>query len=123
MPYSFYDLQRDAVVPFEEQWRYVKEIAGEIKAWAPAILSVEPAPCLDAPDHSWLHWTTRQLGGATILIAVSDRDTPRSAHFRLPGMPATVRLWGTEKEVSLDTGFRLPVEFEPFGVQVFEINF
>ncbi len=121
--YSFYDLQRDEVVPFDEQWGYVKDIAAEIKAWVPAILSVEPAPCFDAPDHSWLHWTTRQLGGTTILIAVSDSDTPKSAHFQLPEMPATVRSWGTDPEVSLHTGFRLPVEFEPFGVQVFEVNF
>ena len=121
--YSFFDLKRDTVVPFEEQWGYVKEMAAEVSELIPVILSVEPTPSFEAPELHWLRWTVRQVGGTTYLIAVNDGDMTRRTRFKLNAEPRSVRLRGSEEAVALRVGDRLPVEFEPFGVRVYEIRF
>jgi hypothetical protein len=120
--YSWFDIQRDTVVPFEEQWGHVKQVAAEVKAMIPVLLSVEPAPAFEARDRPWLHWTTRKLGETVYLIAVSDDDRPHSATFRLGRAPQRVRVHGGD-ELPPPTDGRLTVELEPFGVGVFELEF
>ncbi|HJN17576.1 MAG TPA: hypothetical protein QGH10_18870, partial [Armatimonadota bacterium] len=98
--YSWFDIKRDTVVPFDEQWGYVKEIAAEVEAMIPVILSVEPTPEITARERTWLHWTVRKHQGTTYLIAVNDDDRAHEAPFELPD------------------GTRLEIELEPHGVVI-----
>lgn len=121
--FSFFDLKRDPFVPFEQQWGYVKQMAAEIRELIPVILSVEPRPSLEAPDHDWLHWTVRQVGDASYLIAVNDDDRVHRTRFKLQARPWSMRLRGSNERVTLEAGNLLPVKFEPFGLRVYEIRF
>jgi hypothetical protein len=100
----------------------VKQVAAEVKAMIPVLLSVEPAPAFETRDRPWLHWTTRKLGETVYLIAVSDDDRPHSATFRLGRAPQRVRVHGGD-ELPPPTDGRLTVELEPFGVGIFELEF
>ncbi len=121
--YSFFDLKRDKQVPFDTQWGRVKQVAAEVKAMEPVILSVETPPRIEAGEYDWLMWTTRQVGAQTYLIAVNADGRPHTTRFALPGPPRTVRLHGRGDRVELHAGNRLEVALEPFEVRSYVLEF
>lgn len=121
--YSWFDIKRDTVVPFEQQWSYVKQVASEVKELVPVLLSVEPTPRFTAPTEPWLHWTVRKLGKRVYLIAVNDEDRPHLAVFRLGRAPARIRIHNETAALSPTSNGLLEVSLEPFGVRIYEIEF
>lgn len=129
--YSFMDLKRDVVVPFEKQWPLVKQVAAEIKPMIPAILSIEQAPQATVTGkREWLHFTTRRMGDRAYLIAVNDEGKAHKASLRLsfpPCMaglscsPASVRLTLGEGKWRVLPGSCIEAEFAPHGVMIFEL--
>jgi len=120
--YSFFDIQRDTVVPFDQQWALVKQMAGEIKELIPVVLSVEPTPRIRAEEQPWLHWTTRRLGRTVYLIAVNDDETGHRATFELGKCPTSVRLRGVRDALAVQ-GTQLQARFGRFGVNLYEMEF
>jgi hypothetical protein len=121
--YSWFDIKRDTVVPFEEQWGYVKQVAAEVKELTPVLLSVQPAPAFETREREWLHWTTRKLGRTVYLIVVNDEGRAHSATFDLGRPPRGLRLHGDAGALQPPTNGLLEVELEPFGVRVYELGF
>jgi len=121
--YSWFDIRRDTVVPFEEQWGYVKQVAAEVKEMMPVLLSVAPPPTFEAHERPWLHWTARELGRTTYLIAVNDERRPHTATFRLGRVPKRVRLHGSTTPLDPPPTRLLSVDLEPFGVGIYELEF
>jgi hypothetical protein len=109
-------------VPFEEQWGRVKQVAAEVRELAPVLLSVEPTPPFSVGRTPWLHWTVRRVGATVTLIAVNDEGYARRATFDLGKTPKTARLRGSAAPVPLQSA-ELTAELEPFGVNVYEIEF
>ncbi len=120
--YSFFDLRRDTTVPFDEQWSKVKEMAAEIKAMAPVILSTEPTPPISAPPADWLHWTTRRVGRTVYLMAVNDERVAHRASFELGRTPKRVRLAGADAKAEVH-GTHLEAELDRFGVNIYQLEF
>jgi hypothetical protein len=120
--YSFFDIKRDTVVPFEEQWGYVKDMAAEIGELSPVILSVEPAPSIrPVSDREWLHYMVRRVGGKVYLFVVNDGPKAGRATFALGSCPGQVTLRG-QGRLSPDDSPYLRCALEPFGVSVYEIE-
>ncbi len=120
--YSFFDIKRDTVVPFEEQWGYVKDMAAEIRELSPVILSVEPAPSIrPVSGRGWLHYMVRRLGGKVYLFVVNDGPRAGRATFALGSYPRQVSLRG-QGRLTLDDSPYLRCAVEPFGVNVYEIQ-
>ena len=120
--YSFFDIKRDTVVPFDVQWPLVKQVAAEVRDLIPVILSVEPVPAISVEERAWLHWTTRRLGATVYLIAVNDEGYAHHVVFRLPAVPAHLRLRGGD-EVTPPADGRLRVQLEPHGVAIYGMRF
>lgn len=123
--YSFMDLRRDASAPFDTQWARVKQMASEVKPMIPVILSVEPAPEFTVKadaEGTWLHYTTRRVGGTVYLIAASGDAQAHQATFDLGATPKSVRLQGQGGAISVN-GQQLKVDFAPHGVQIYEMQF
>jgi len=121
--YSFFDIKRDELVPFEEQWGYCKQMAAEISDMIPVIMSVEQAPLIRASSPEWLHWTTRQVEDTTYLIAVNDEGRRHLKTFRLPATPRSISLRGGDGPIRLRGGNRLTAMLEPFAVHIYELEF
>ncbi|MBM3497144.1 MAG: hypothetical protein FJX74_00595 [Armatimonadetes bacterium] len=121
--YSWFDIRRDTVVPFEEQWDYVKQVATEVSGMVPVLLSVETAPVFQTRERDWLHWTARKLGETVYLIAVNDEGRRHVATFRLGRAPKRLRLRGAPEPLEPPGDGVLKVELEPFGVGVYEMQF
>jgi hypothetical protein len=121
--YSWFDLKRDTVVPFETQWGHVKQVAAQVEALAPVLLSVEPAPSFETPAYEWLHFTTRRVGKTVYLLAVNDQDRAHRARFDLGSRPASVALHGQLGAEAPPEGSTLSVQFGPHEVKVYELRF
>jgi len=75
----------DKTDPFQPRWKDVTKMAGEIKQWAPILLSIDPAPRfehVEVPDT--VGWRLFQKDGATYLLAVNASRTPATAHWKSP---------------------------------------
>lgn len=86
--YSWYDVQRNPDVSFDAQWSYLREIAAEIDAATPALLSVEPCPPVAVSAFPaapvWLHWLLRRHGDTLYLFAVNNGDADGTLTADLP---------------------------------------
>ena len=129
--YSFFDIKRDVVVPFEQQWPLVKQVAAEIKRMIPAILSVEPAPQATVTGkREWLHFTTRRLGDRVYLMGVNDEEKAHKAIFRLSSpfssdpssTPSQICLVLGEGKWRTLPGAGIEADFAPHGVMIFELK-
>ncbi len=93
--YSWRDIRRNPDVPFETQWAYLKEIAAEIDAAAPALLSVQPTPAIEISaqpaNPRWLHTLVRRRGDTTFLVAVNNGDADGTIAVTLPEVWRNVR--------------------------------
>ncbi len=118
--FNIYDSKKNAGLDFETYWPKVKAVAQEVKDLTPVILSVEETPAILAPEEAWLNWTTRQVGAKTYLLAVNNAPEAGKTRFTLPGTPERIVEVITNKEAPA-SGTGLDVEFEPFGLRVFEI--
>jgi len=121
--YSFFDIKRDPAMSFDEHWTRLRRLAAEIDEMAPVVLSVEEVPPIRAKPAEWLHWTVRQRGHTTYLIAVNDEDAEHVARFTLPRVPSQVRVRGEAGTRLGIGGTDLPVAIGPFGVQILEVTF
>ncbi len=84
--YSWFDIQRNPDVPFEEQWLRLKRLAAEIDRMVPILLSVEPAPPArvivpDLPDGVLV--LVRRHGGKLYIVAVDDGSADAVVCYRL----------------------------------------
>jgi hypothetical protein len=121
--YSFMDLKRDVVVPFDKQWPLVKQMAAEIGPMIPAIMSIEQAPKATVTGtREWLHFTTRRLGDRAYLIAVNDEGKPHKAVFRMSSMTSDAHLKLGEGEWRMLAGGGIEANFAPHGVMIFELS-
>jgi hypothetical protein len=120
--FSWFDIKRDTVVPFDVQWGYVKQMAAEVRDLSDVLLSVEKPPTIGTEPVQWLHWTTRQAGRVTYLIAVNAENDRQRATFGLGRTPKRVRLRGSAAPVTMQ-GAQLQAELDPFGVNVYEVEF
>jgi hypothetical protein len=108
--------------PFEERWRDVTAMAGEIRDFIPILLSIEPAaqPQVTAPADC--AWRALAKDGATWLIAVNNHEHAAAAmtfHFAAPFARATARFPGAQPEGSgADWKLTLP----PLGVQCLKLE-
>jgi hypothetical protein len=105
--YSFFDLKKNADVPFEEQWGRLKRIAAEIDRWAPVLLSVDPVPAAfpiagRTPD--WLHWRMHSAGDRTYLFVVNDGDGEGAVTFDVPKGNRSVTVNGGERVLPVTEG-------------------
>ncbi len=119
--YSFFDLKRDKTKPFEQAWREVKQVAGEVKKLSPMLLSVEPAPRIQVQAPKWLHWTVRSHRGKTFLFAANDGGGAGEATFRLPKPPQRVRVVGEGRTIE-PRGAEFRGRFERLAVHIYEIH-
>ena len=72
--YSFYDLRRNADVPFDTQWGRLKRIVAEIDSLADVLLSVEPAGTARVEGGPWLHWMVRRAAGKTYVFCANNGE-------------------------------------------------
>jgi hypothetical protein len=102
--YSYFDIQRNPDVPFEAKWEELNALAGELRRFAPLLLSDEgaaPAITVDGGRPAWLRtrerWATSaalpaglsaRLGGGGervyAVFAVSTSNASAALTFRLP---------------------------------------
>jgi len=124
--YSFYDVQRNPDVPFDVQWKGLKEIAAQIDRLAPVLLSVERVPevqvraeppAKEKPE--WLHCLARSHGGKLYLIAVNDGDGEGRVTFTLPPQVRTVRMLDADKPLPLDKSV-FQDDFRKLDVRIYE---
>ena len=84
--YSWLDLWRmDKTDPFQQRWKDVTKMAGEIKQWTPILLSIDPAPKfgrVEVPDT--VGWRLFAKDGATYLLAVNASQEPATARWKSP---------------------------------------
>ena len=126
--YSWYDVQRNADVPFAEQWDGLKRIAAEIDGLTPALLSVDPVAALkvygpaaseDAPR--WLHWLVRRHNGKLYVFAVNDGDGQGTVNFSLPQQPRSIRVLGEDRQLHVE-GTDFQDDFQRLAVHLYEIE-
>jgi hypothetical protein len=120
--YSWFDIQRDTVVPFDKQWPLCKQVAAEIGDMAPVILSVEPVPEVQFTGDTAIRWTTRKLGDTLYLIAVNSGPTPASATFTLDRTPRSATLRSAPTPAPTN-GASLPINLAPLAVAIYEVTF
>jgi len=83
--YSYFDIRRDPDTPFEEHWPRVKQMAAEIKKWAPVLLSVDRPLAVSVAGEA-IHARVQAYGGKTYVFVVNDDYEAHTAEFRLkPG--------------------------------------
>ncbi|MGO8748640.1 MAG: hypothetical protein ACLQNE_21935 [Thermoguttaceae bacterium] len=121
--YSWFDVKRNPDVPFAKQWEGLKRLAVEIDHMAPILLSIEPAPAIhvEGDRPRWLHWLARRHAGKLYLAAVNDGDGEGAVLFRLPSIPASIRLLGDNRPLP-PAGTQLRMELPRLAVQWFEIE-
>lgn len=117
--YSWFDLHRDPVTPFDVQWPLVKQVAREVADYIPALLSIEKTPAITAPGPGGALWIVRRLAGKDFLFAVNPGSGPCTATFLLPRVPKTAFVKGTPLKTD---GRRLRVELKPFEVRIIEMT-
>jgi len=105
--YSFFDLKKNADVPFEEQWGRLKRIAAEIDRWAPALLSVEPVAGADIAGQTvpgWMRWRAHRADGRIYLFVVNDGDGEGPVTFNVPKGCVSVTTGSAERVLSVSDG-------------------
>ncbi|MFI5381629.1 MAG: hypothetical protein ACHRHE_20215 [Tepidisphaerales bacterium] len=120
--YSWYDLKRNADVPFEKQWNALKTIAAEIDRFAPIVLSIEPTPSvsLEGERPAWLHWIVRGSSGKVYIIAANDGDGEGTVSFKLPPGSRSIREMTGGRDIFIrEAGFA--DELPKLAVRLYEI--
>lgn len=120
--YSWFDIKRNADVPFEKQWNSLRTIAAEIDRFAPILLSVDPIPTVSLAGErpTWLHWISRARGGKVYLFASNDGDGEGPVSFKLPPKSLSVREMTEGRDISIGAaGFA--DELPKLAVRVYEI--
>ncbi|NOZ21470.1 MAG: hypothetical protein GXP25_10330 [Planctomycetes bacterium] len=104
--YSYSDLLRRAKKePFDERWRDVTAMAGEIKRFVPVLLSVEPVDPptkVDAPGS--VAWRLYAKEGKPYLVVVNSGDSPAEATFLFAKSWSGAEVLVGEKDVTSDGG-------------------
>ncbi len=105
--YSFFDLKRNADVPFEIQWSNLKKIVSEIDSFSDVLLSEEKADSVMASgitgSVSWLDWTTREFNNKLYIFAVNNGKNAGEVKFVLPSKYKSVKeSTGTASRLSLE---------------------
>jgi hypothetical protein len=116
--YSWFDLKKEPEV-FDRRWAEVKQVAAEVKRWAPVLLSIEPTPTIGVDDEEWLHWTARRVGNQVFLFAVNDEEARHQVSFTLPRPPGRVMLG--DQNVT-PRGAQWTARFRPFELKVYEVT-
>ncbi len=121
--YSWFDLKRNADVPFEKQWDALKTIAAEIDRFAPMVLSIEPPPSvsLEGERPAWLHWIVRGNSGKAYIVAANDGDGDGTITFKLPPRSRGVRELTEGRDILIrEAGFA--DELPKLAVRIYEIT-
>lgn len=118
--YSWFNLRRDRIDPFEKRWPLVKRIAAEVRRMAPVLLSVEPVGKLKVDAPAAVHWTARRHGGSVYLFLVNDASEPAAAKVRLPARPRRVTLEG--KAVRVGEAGTIDASLLGLGVAIYRID-
>ena len=109
--------------PFEERWRDVKKMGGEIAELFPVLLSVDPAQApvaIEAPEG--VHYRLYGHQGDTCLLLVNSEQAPASAVVEFSSVPKDVDLLlGKEKPKRDKT--RLTVPFQPLEPKMVRVRF
>lgn len=108
--------------PFEERWRDVCAMAGEIRDLIPILLSTEAAAQVQVTASPDCAWRVLAKDGATWLIAVNNHEHDVASlafHFTAPFAKASARLPGAQPEgAGADWKLTLP----PLGVQCVKLD-
>jgi hypothetical protein len=117
--YSWFEIRGDKQFPFSKRWFEVKQVAEEVRAMIPVLLSVEPTPPVKVTAPASVHWTTRRSQGALYLVLVNDSTAETRASVRLPHFPKQVTtVQGGEK---LTPSKDLTVTLPPLGVRIYRV--
>ncbi|NLX96351.1 MAG: hypothetical protein GXY83_09255 [Rhodopirellula sp.] len=126
--YSWYDIHRNADVPFAAQWDKLKRIAAEVDRWSPVLLSVEPVPAVSFAGESpqggppeWLHAIVRRYQGRLYLFAVNDGDGDGMFQCVLPQSPKSVKEAGESRAVKRN-GIGFEDSLKRLELRVYEIE-
>lgn len=126
--YSWYDVKRNADVPFEEQWEGLKRIAAEIDSWTPVLLSIDPAPHVgvscesaSADQPNWLNWTARSHGGKLYLFAANNGDGEGKITFKLLKAPRSINVPDERRSIT-PSGTAFHDELEKLSVRIYEVD-
>ncbi|NUQ01460.1 MAG: hypothetical protein HUU35_16575 [Armatimonadetes bacterium] len=94
--YSFFDLQRDRL-GFEPRWSDMKQMAREVNALVPYLLSTDPAPNCDLqPSRAEVSAAAWRLGDSVLVIAANGGGEPAEVAWKLPAAPAIMSGEATE---------------------------
>ncbi len=126
MLYSLYDLIRAPDIEFEAYWPQVVGLAEEVAAYAPLLLSTEPAPQVVAeglPTQTrWLSTRAVQLDGQIYLFAVNRSETiVGQATFTLPHAVTDVAVIGQDRYLT-GAGELFRDELPPLAFHLYAIN-
>lgn len=117
--YSYFDIRRDPDTPFEEHWPRVKQMAAEIKRWAPVLLSVE-RPAQVAVAGEAIHARVQAHSGKTYVFVVNDDYESHQAEFALrPGW--RLRRLSDGRLVTADARGRATDQVAGLDLQVYEV--
>lgn len=124
--YSWFDIKRNADVPFDTQWDYLKRIAAEVDRMAPALLSVDPVPAIKVETASsqqpkWLRALAKSHNGKLYLIAANDGDGEGQIRFTLPSAPRSIRELSEGRTIGA-TGTSFQDQSPKLSVKIYEIE-
>jgi len=120
--YSWFDIQRDKLVPFETQWGFCKQMGEEIKRYVPALLSTDPTPEVTVKGGDWLHALVRTFEGRTYIFAVNDGQDEGAATFTIPGAKGLVRVPDEHRTLRPNADGVFTDRFDKLAVHIYEIR-
>ena len=124
--YSWFDVRRNPDVSFDTQWTYLKAIAAEIDAAAPMLLSIAPAPAVqarcDPAKPTWMYWLARTYKGKGYIFAVNNGDAEGTAAFTLGGGVRSVRVAGGNRTIGIKGG-SFTDTFKKLQVRIYELSY
>ena len=118
--FSWFDIQRDKVVPFDVQWPLCKRMAAEIGRYTPVLLSIEPTHRVTATGGPWLHTLTRTCAGRTYLFAVNDGTGEGEGRFSIAGATGLVHVRDEHRTITPAAGGTFSDHFEKLALHVYE---
>lgn len=120
--YSWFDLRREQMRPFDERWAEMKIVAQEIADTIPVLLSIETPPAIAVSDAPWLNWTLRQKDETAYLITVNNSTEKQRLECVLPSFPKSIMArYARGRNLSLSKN-TLSAVMPPLVAEVFEIK-
>jgi hypothetical protein len=122
--YSLYDMQRNPDVDFKTYWPQVCQVIEQVQEYAPAILSVEPAPSvtLQTDDASNFSMRVTRWQGATYAFIVSTSDQPQTVGFTCDQSVTKVQELTTQRAIQRTDSQHWQDNFKPLDVRVYELR-